>query len=106
MTRRFWQFTLIALAGTLIVAFALSVSYRQIAIENLTEMRAEHNAEVARSLWNALAPDLEELLAVDVAGWLAELPGVEEHFDKFGDRLPGELREELAALRSRLEAAK
>jgi len=63
MTRRFGRFALTAFAGTLIVALALSLSYRQIAIENLTAMRAEHNAELAMSLSNALEPDLEALLA-------------------------------------------
>jgi len=63
VSSRFWRFALTALAGTLIVAFALALSYRQIATENLTEMRAEHNAELARSLSNALEGDLEALLS-------------------------------------------
>jgi len=49
--------------------------------------------------------DLRELLRVDVAGWKKELPGIEEHYAKLGDRLPRELREELAALRQRLDRA-
>ena len=36
-----------------------------------------------------LAPSaLEELLAVDVEGWEAELPSLAEHLATFGDRLP------------------
>jgi phosphoenolpyruvate carboxykinase (GTP) len=49
--------------------------------------------------------DLAELLRVDVEGWTAELPGVKKHFDTFGDRLPQGLRDELAALEKRLQAA-
>jgi phosphoenolpyruvate carboxykinase (GTP) len=49
--------------------------------------------------------DMRELLTVDVDGWRAQLEQVEEHFAKFGDRLPDALRSELAALRERLAAA-
>ena len=37
------------------------------------------------------AGDLDALLAVDVAGWQAELPRMAEHLASFGDRLPPEL---------------
>jgi phosphoenolpyruvate carboxykinase (GTP) len=48
-------------------------------------------------------PDvLAKLLAVDAAGWKAELPLIREHFEKFGDHLPQGLWEELAALEKRL----
>jgi phosphoenolpyruvate carboxykinase (GTP) len=50
--------------------------------------------------------DLAELLAVDVDGWLAELPLISEYYDQFGGRLPAELRAELASLEERLEASK
>jgi len=50
--------------------------------------------------------DIEELLRVDVEGWINELPLISEYYDQFGDRLPAELREELASLADRLEAAK
>ena len=36
--------------------------------------------------------DLAALLAVDVAGWQAELPSMAEHLASFGDRLPPELQ--------------
>ena len=49
---------------------------------------------------------LEELLAVDTAGWLENLPAIEEHYARFGDHLPKALADELSALRKRLEAAK
>jgi phosphoenolpyruvate carboxykinase (GTP) len=48
---------------------------------------------------------LEELLAVDLAGWSAELPIIRQHFEKFGAKLPAGLVEELAALESRLRDA-
>ena len=46
------------------------------------------------------------ILAVDVEGWLSELPAIEQHYAKFGDRLPKALQDELAALKSRLEEAR
>jgi phosphoenolpyruvate carboxykinase (GTP) len=45
---------------------------------------------------------VEELLHVDRHQWLAEADGVEEFFQKFGDRLPHALVDELASLRRRL----
>jgi len=51
------------------------------------------------------AEDLESLLTVDIDGWAAELPTIKQHYDSFGDRLPGGLREELAALEQRLKGA-
>jgi phosphoenolpyruvate carboxykinase (GTP) len=54
-----------------------------------------------------LAPDpaakVAEALAVDADAWRAELPTIREHFDRFGDRLPEALRDELAALERRLD---
>ena len=48
------------------------------------------------------AADLEELLKVDIEGWKRELAMIEEHYVKFGDKLPKELAAQLAALKSRL----
>jgi len=48
---------------------------------------------------------LAELFAVDGATWRAEADLIEEYFGLFGDRVPGELRDQLAALRSRLASA-
>ncbi|HVA06911.1 MAG TPA: phosphoenolpyruvate carboxykinase (GTP), partial [Acidimicrobiales bacterium] len=47
---------------------------------------------------------LEKLLAVDTSGWRDEVPLIEEHFSRFGDRLPEELRDQLLALDKRLAA--
>ncbi len=52
------------------------------------------------------AGSLEELLSVDVDGWLAEVPSIQAHFDHFGDHLPDALREELKSLEKRLTKAK
>ena len=52
------------------------------------------------------AADLEELLKVDIDGWLEELPSIKEHYASFGEKLPKQLQEELAALEQRLNAAK
>jgi phosphoenolpyruvate carboxykinase (GTP) len=43
-----------------------------------------------------------ELLSVDVEGWRAQLPQVHAHFAKFGERLPGELRDQLEELERQL----
>ncbi len=48
------------------------------------------------------ADDLRQALAVDVDQWRAEIPGIEEWFDKIGDKVPTALRDELAALQQRL----
>ena len=48
--------------------------------------------------------DLDELLSVDKQKWLDSLAGLEEHFAKFGDKLPQELNDELAALEARLKS--
>ena len=48
---------------------------------------------------------MKEILSVNTAGWRDEIPLIEEHFKKFGDKLPQGLRDELQALRNRLEKA-
>src|SRR5437870_497521 len=45
---------------------------------------------------------MEELLAVDVEELAASVPQIHEHSARFGDRLPQELREQLAKLEERL----
>ena len=49
--------------------------------------------------------DMAELLRVDIDEWKAELPGIGEYFEELGERLPSTLRDELAALKQRLDAA-
>jgi phosphoenolpyruvate carboxykinase (GTP) len=48
---------------------------------------------------------LDELLAVDVEGWRAMVPLIEQHYAQFGERLPGELADQLTELDKRLAAA-
>jgi len=48
------------------------------------------------------AGTMEKLLKVDPTEWEAEIPLIEEHYAKFGDRLPAELRKEFEALKKRL----
>ena len=38
----------------------------------------------------------------DIEAWKAEAEGLSEYYDGFADRLPGALREQLSALRERL----
>ena len=47
---------------------------------------------------------LAQALAVDVEEWKAELPQIEEWFEKFGDDLPAVLWTELDTLKARLDA--
>ncbi len=49
---------------------------------------------------------VDQLLKVDVKGWLAEVPLIKEHFATFGSHLPEGLNLELKALEERLQAAK
>jgi phosphoenolpyruvate carboxykinase (GTP) len=48
--------------------------------------------------------DLAELLRVDGPAIVAELPQFEEHYARFGDRLPAALRNELDQMRAHLLA--
>jgi phosphoenolpyruvate carboxykinase (GTP) len=50
--------------------------------------------------------NVEELLSVDIEGWLAEVPSIKEHFAQFGSHLPEALNLEVKALEERLRAAK
>ena len=47
--------------------------------------------------------NMDELLRVDRDGWLREVESIREHYARFGDRLPGELRNQLEALERRLK---
>jgi phosphoenolpyruvate carboxykinase (GTP) len=53
---------------------------------------------------NVSEQDLAELLGVDNAAWLEELPSLREHLAIFGEQLPPELSAQLAALEARLRA--
>ena len=46
--------------------------------------------------------DLAELLKVDPEEWKAELGSIGEHLDSLGERLPQQMRDQLAALTERL----
>jgi phosphoenolpyruvate carboxykinase (GTP) len=47
---------------------------------------------------------VEKLLEVDPEAWLEQLPQMHEHYGKFGDKLPQELKGQLAELEWRLRA--
>jgi phosphoenolpyruvate carboxykinase (GTP) len=47
---------------------------------------------------------VEKLLEVDPEAWLEQLPQMHEHYGKFGQRLPDELKAQLAELEQRLGA--
>ncbi|MDH4027374.1 MAG: phosphoenolpyruvate carboxykinase (GTP) [Nitrospirota bacterium] len=46
--------------------------------------------------------DMNELMRVDTGAWKAEVPDIEKHFSRFGDRLPARLRKQLEELKKRL----
>ena len=46
---------------------------------------------------------LAKLLSVDVPGWLAEIPLINNFFEEIGEHLPNELREEVSRLEQRLK---
>ena len=46
---------------------------------------------------------LKSILKVDKDVWSKEAAEIEEHYKKFGDKLPNELREQLDKLKSNLE---
>ena len=48
------------------------------------------------------AGQVAELFAIDKASWLAESDLTEGYYGKFGDRIPAALRDQLSALRARL----
>jgi phosphoenolpyruvate carboxykinase (GTP) len=49
------------------------------------------------------AEDMEALLTVDIDAWKGEAAGLSEYYEKFGDRLPTALRNQLTALQGRLD---
>ena len=49
--------------------------------------------------------EIGELLSVDAAGWQKELEGVAASWERFGKHIPHALKEELHALKTRLDAA-
>ena len=46
---------------------------------------------------------LDDLLSVDKESWLADIANIKDFYAQIGDRIPAELKEELAALEARLE---
>lgn len=46
--------------------------------------------------------NVAELLRVDTDAWKAEVPDIEKHFGRFGDRLPARLQKQLEDLKARL----
>ena len=51
---------------------------------------------------NIPAEGLTQLLSADAAGWKKEADDIADYYAKFGDRLPGALRQQLDDLRKRL----
>lgn len=49
--------------------------------------------------------DMAELLRVDPDAWNEEVPAIHQHSARFGDRLPGELDDQLSRLERQLNSA-
>ncbi|MGB9234892.1 MAG: phosphoenolpyruvate carboxykinase domain-containing protein, partial [Terriglobales bacterium] len=64
--------------------------------------RLPRPADLDTSGLDITTQQLNELLSVDVDGWLAEIPLIREHFDRFGAHLPEGLSHELDDLDRRL----
>ena len=47
---------------------------------------------------------LDELLEIDPEAWSKEVESIREFFEEFGERMPGQLFEELAKLETRVKA--
>jgi phosphoenolpyruvate carboxykinase (GTP) len=47
--------------------------------------------------------DIKALLHVDLDAWKAEIPDIEKHFARFGDRLPERLKKQFEDLQERLK---
>jgi len=47
--------------------------------------------------------DMDELLSVNKNEWLGEVESIKEHYAKFGDRMPAELKNQLMALEERVK---
>jgi phosphoenolpyruvate carboxykinase (GTP) len=54
---------------------------------------------------NIAAADMEALLSVDLNTWAAEAEAIEEHYARFGDKLPAALAGQLSQLKSRVAQA-
>ena len=48
---------------------------------------------------------MEALTSINPQEWLAEIKEIEEYFDKFGERLPSEFRDETARIKAELQRA-
>jgi phosphoenolpyruvate carboxykinase (GTP) len=51
---------------------------------------------------NISADDMGELLRIETDEWKAEIPDIENHFSKFGNRLPERLRKQFQEFKKRL----
>ena len=83
------------IVGQLLVSNGTRVKAGNVVIR-LDETQTRANFEIVRK-------NLDELLAVDPADWTQELTETGKFFEKFGDRLPDEIRAEHKALADRLQ---
>ena len=48
--------------------------------------------------------DLDAIISVDDKGWVAAIPQIREHYDKFGDKFPAQFQIAVDTLEAKLEA--
>ena len=65
-------------------------------------LSADRRTRSTSPAWTSPRTTMKQLLAVDIEGWRQEADGLAKYYDEFGDRLPAELRKQLAALKERL----
>ncbi len=75
-------------------------------VESAVGILPSPNAIELKGIENDISVEImADLLKVDKESWLKEADMIEEHQKQFGDRLPEELRDQLKALRERLNKA-
>ncbi len=65
-----------------------------------------HVKDLDLSGLNVSKKDMEKLFEIDVEGWKAEAKEIESFFNKFGDRMPVEMRDELKRMKEKLAGGK
>ncbi|HQB61527.1 MAG TPA: phosphoenolpyruvate carboxykinase (GTP) [Spirochaetota bacterium] len=64
--------------------------------------KVPNDGELDLSGLNIKKEYIDEALKVDINEWRNEIPGIKEHFEKFGSHMPKELWDEYEALKKRL----
>ena len=85
----------------------VDVTDKDVVDQRLKRIKTGELVRIIARLGDEIIADgaLEQLLALDVPGWLEEMGLIREHFARFGDKLPAELAAYADLLEARLKAA-